>query len=43
MMGWLSKLIIVNNLGCPKYKQNLAEFLVKKKFTLKLRGYVGIF
>jgi hypothetical protein len=33
MMGWLSKLIVVDNLGCPKYKRNSAEFLVdfKKK------------
>jgi hypothetical protein len=32
MMGWLSKLIVVDNLGCPKYKQNSAEFLeIKKK------------
>jgi len=32
-------------LGCPKYKRNSAEFLVdfKKKITLKLRAYVGIF
>jgi hypothetical protein len=45
-MGWLSKLIVVDNLGCPKYKQNSAEILVeflKKKVTLKLRAYVGIF
>jgi hypothetical protein len=44
-MGWLSKLIVVDNLGCPKYKWNSAEFLVdfKKKITLKLREYVGIF
>jgi hypothetical protein len=26
MMGWLSKLIVVDNLGCPKYKRNSAEF-----------------
>ena len=31
MMGWLSKLIFVDNLGCPKYKRNSAEFLVEKK------------
>jgi hypothetical protein len=44
-MGWLGKLIVVDNLGCPKYKRNSAEFLVNKKnkFTLKKRGYVGIF
>jgi hypothetical protein len=45
-MGWLSKLIVVDNLGCTKYKQNSTKFLVdlkKKKFTLKLREYVGIF
>ena len=30
-MGWLSKLIVVDNLGCPKYKQNFAEFLVDFK------------
>jgi hypothetical protein len=43
-MGWLSKLIVVDNLGYPKYKQNYAEFLVDlKKITLKLRAYVGIF
>jgi hypothetical protein len=45
MTGWLSKLIIVDNLGCPKYKWNFAEFFVDffKKITLKLREYVGIF
>jgi len=32
MMGWLSKLIVVDNLGCPKCKRNSAEFLeIKKK------------
>jgi hypothetical protein len=37
-------LIVVDNLGCPKYKWNSAEFLVDlKKNTLKLREYVGIF
>jgi len=30
MMGWLSKLIVVDNLRCPKCKQNSAEFLEKK-------------
>jgi hypothetical protein len=30
-MGWLSKLIAVDNLGYPKYKQNSAEFLVDLK------------
>jgi hypothetical protein len=30
MMGCLSKLIIVDNLRCPKCKQNSAEFLGKK-------------
>jgi len=29
-MGWLSKLIVVDNLGCPKCKRNSAEFLEKK-------------
>jgi hypothetical protein len=44
-MGWLSKLIVVDNLGCPICKRNSAEFLVnkKKEITLKLREYVGIF
>jgi hypothetical protein len=42
-MGWLSKLIVVDNLRYPKYKRYSAEFSVKKKFTLKLKGYVGIF
>jgi hypothetical protein len=31
MMGWLSKLIVVDNLGCPKCKQNSAEFFWKLK------------
>ena len=31
MMGWLSKLIVVDNLKCPKCKRNSAEFLEKKK------------
>jgi hypothetical protein len=43
----LGKLIVVDNLGCPKYKGNSAEILVefftKKKFTLKLRAYVEKF
>jgi hypothetical protein len=30
MMGWLSKLIVVDNMGCAKCKRNSAEFLVKK-------------
>jgi hypothetical protein len=30
MMGRLSKLIVVDNLGCPKCKRNSAEFLEKK-------------
>jgi len=30
-MGWLNKLLVVDNLGFPKYKQNSAEFLVDKK------------
>ena len=30
-MGWLNKLLVVDNLGCPKYKRNSAEFLVDKK------------
>jgi len=25
MMGWLSKLIVVDNLGCSKYKWNSTE------------------
>ena len=29
-MGWLSKLIVVDNLGCRKRKRNSAEFLEKK-------------
>jgi len=32
MMGCLSKLIIVDNLGCPKCKRNSAEFLEKKNY-----------
>jgi hypothetical protein len=42
----MGRLIVVNNLGCPTYKGNSAEFLVEfwyKKNTLKLRAYVGIF
>jgi len=31
MMGRLSKLIVVDNLGCPKCKRNSAEILKKKK------------
>jgi uncharacterized protein YjfI (DUF2170 family) len=31
MIGRLSKLIVVDKLGCSKYKRNSAEFLVKKK------------
>jgi len=44
-MSWLNKLIVVDNLGCPKYKRNSTEFVVdlKKKITLKLKEYVGIF
>jgi hypothetical protein len=34
MIGWLSKFIVVDNLGCPKCKRNSAEFL-EKKITLK--------
>ena len=30
-MGRLSKLIVVDNLGCPKCKRNSAEILKKKK------------
>jgi len=43
-MDWLRILIVVDNLGCSKYKRNFAEILVdfKKKITLKLRAYVGI-
>jgi hypothetical protein len=29
LMSWLSKLIVVNNFGCPKYNRNSAEILVK--------------
>jgi len=29
-MDWLSKLIVVDNLGCPKCKWNSAKFLGKK-------------
>jgi hypothetical protein len=32
MMGRLSKLIVVDNLECPKCKRNFAEFLKKKKY-----------
>ena len=31
MMGRLSKLIVVDNLGCPKCKRNSAEILKKIK------------
>jgi hypothetical protein len=35
MMGWLSKLIVVDNLGGHKCKRNSAEFLeIKKKKKL---------
>jgi hypothetical protein len=30
-MGRLSKLIVVDNLGCPKCKRNSAKILKKKK------------
>jgi hypothetical protein len=40
-MGWLSKLLVVDNLGCPKYKRNSAEFFVEKKIP-QLREYLGI-
>jgi len=30
MMGWLSKLIVVDKLGCPKCKRNSADFWKKK-------------
>jgi hypothetical protein len=30
-MGWLSKLIVVDNLGCPKYKRNSVEFFGRLK------------
>jgi hypothetical protein len=46
MMGWLSKLIVVDNLGYPKYKRNSTKILVEiftKKITLKLRAYDGVF
>jgi hypothetical protein len=33
---WLRKLVVVNNLGCPKCKRNSAEFLVKRKKNLPL-------
>jgi hypothetical protein len=29
MMGWLSKLIVVDNLECPKYKWNSTEILIE--------------
>jgi len=29
-MGWLSKLIVVDNLGCPKCERNSADFFFKK-------------
>jgi len=31
MMGWLSKLIVVDNLGCPKYKRNSVDFFGRLK------------
>jgi hypothetical protein len=37
MMGCLSKLIIVDNLGCPKCKQNSAEFSEKKKIYPQIK------
>jgi hypothetical protein len=44
-MSWLNKLIVVNNLGCPKYKRNFAEFLVdlKKKLPSNYENMLGSF
>ena len=42
-MGWLSKLIVVNNLGCPKYKRNSAEFLKKKNSPSNKEDMLGSF
>jgi len=42
MMGWLSKLIIVDNLECPKYKRNFVEFL-KKKLSSNKDDMLGSF
>jgi hypothetical protein len=43
----MDKLIVVDNLGCFKNKENSAEILVeiftKKNITLKLRAYIGNF
>jgi len=44
MIGWLSKLIAIDNLGCRKYKWNSAKFLIDfKKKILKLTAYIEIF
>jgi hypothetical protein len=43
MMGWLSKLIVVDNLGCPKCKQNSAEFFGKKKLPSNKEDMLGSF
>jgi len=42
-MGWLSKLIVVDNLGCPKCKQNSAEFFGKKKLPSNKEDMLGSF
>jgi len=36
-MGRLSKLIVVDNLGCPKCKRNSAEILKKKKIYPQIK------
>ena len=42
MMGCLSKLIVVDNLGCSKCKRNSAEFL-EKKIPLNKEDMLGSF
>jgi hypothetical protein len=46
MIGWLSKLIVVDKLGCPKCKWNSAEFLVNnnnKKLLSNREDMLGSF
>ena len=42
-MGRLSKVIVVDNLGCPKYKRNSTEFLVKKNLPSNKEDMLGSF
>ena len=42
-MDWLSKLIVVDNLGCPKCKQNSTEFLEKKNLPSNKEDMLGSF